>query len=135
MSEQEEEFVPHGDVYDEYLNNQVMLKTDDRRLKCVVVTRAHDFKNVPIGQKKNNPLLGTRIYDLRLPDGQIEQHTANTIAGCVYSDIDGEGHTFTMMNEQLNHKKDDIALTKDEASYFTKSGRLKKQINHKRLEN
>ena len=44
------------------------------------------------------------------------------IAECIYSDIDEEGHTFTMMNELLNHKKDDTALTKDEASNFTKSG-------------
>ena len=35
--EQEEELVPDGDIYDEYLNNQVMLNTGDRRLKCVVV--------------------------------------------------------------------------------------------------
>ena len=91
----------------------------------MVVNRTHDLKNVPIGQRNNNPLLDTRIYDLRLPDGQIEQHTTNMIvAKYNYSDIDEEGHTFTMMNELLSHKKDDTALTKDEATYFTKSGQL-----------
>ena len=72
MPEQEEGFVPDGDIYDEYINNQVILKTGDRRLNCVMVNRTHDFNNVPIGQRNNNPLLDTRIYDLRLPDGQIE---------------------------------------------------------------
>ena len=72
MPEEEEEFVPDGDIYDEYLNNQVMLKTGDRRLKCVVVNRMHDLKNVSIGQWNNSALLDTRIYDLRLPDGQFE---------------------------------------------------------------
>ena len=36
-NEEEKEFVPDGDIYDEYLNNQVILKTGDRKLKCVVV--------------------------------------------------------------------------------------------------
>ena len=58
--EQEEEFVTDGDMYDGYLNNQVMLKTGDRRLKCVAVNRTHDLKNVQIGQRNNNPLLDTK---------------------------------------------------------------------------
>ena len=125
MSEdEEEEFVPDGNIYDEYLNNQVILKSGDRRLKCVVVNQTDDLKNVPISQQSNNSLLETRIYDLRLPDGQIEQHTANTRAECIYSDIDDAGYTFTMMNELLNHREDDTALTKDQATYFTKSGQL-----------
>ena len=122
--ENKDEFIPDGDVYDEYLNNQVMMKSGDRRLKCVVVNRTHDLKGVPIGQRNNNPLLDTRIYDLQFPDGKIEQHTANTIAECIYSDIDDEGHTYTMMNELTNHKKDDTALKADEASYFDRSGKL-----------
>ena len=133
--DEEEEFVPDGDIYDDYLNNQVMLKTGDRRLKCAVVNQTQDLKNVPIGQQNNNPLLGTRIYDLQLPDGQIEQHTANTIVECIYSNIDKECHTFTMMNELLNHKKDDTALTKDEATYFTKVRTIAKETNHKGLAN
>ena len=124
VPEEEEESVSNGNIYDDYLNNQVMLKTGDRMLKCVVVNQTHDLKNTPIGQRNNNPLLDTRICDLRLPDGQIDQHTANTIAECIYSDIDEEGHVFTMMNDLFSHKKDDTALTKDEASYFTTSGQL-----------
>ena len=76
-----------------------MLKTGDKRLKCVVVNRTNFLKDVPIGQQNNNPLLkaiqGSMIY--KLPDGRIEQHTANAILECIYSDIDNEGHAFTMM--------------------------------------
>ena len=54
----------------------------------------------------------------------VKLSCVNTIAECIYSDIEDEEHTFTMMNELLNHKKDDTALMKDEATYFTKSGQL-----------
>ena len=51
MPEQEEEFVPDDDIYDKYFNDQVMLKTGDRRLKYVVVNGAYDLKNVPMRNK------------------------------------------------------------------------------------
>ena len=38
----EEEFNPDGDIYDEYIGNQVMMKEGDRRIKCVILNRIKD---------------------------------------------------------------------------------------------
>lgn len=93
VTELEEEFIPDGDIYNEYLNTQVMMDIDDHRLKCVVVKRTLDQQGAPIGKRNNNPVLDTRVYNMKLPDGSIEQYTANTIAECLYADIDDAGNT------------------------------------------
>ena len=40
--------------------------------------------------------------------------TANTIAESMYSQIDGDGHTFLLMSEITDHKTDGTAVSKDD---------------------
>lgn len=120
-----EGFIPDGDLYDEYLNTQVMMSVGDCWLTYVVVNRTLDQQGVPTGKHDNNPVLDTRAYNMKLPDGSIEQYTANTIAECLYADIDDAGNTYALLNELIGHRKNDTALSKDEASYFHKSGQLR----------
>ena len=100
-----------------------MIKAGDRRLKCVILNRIKDKHGNPVGKRHSNPLLDTREYNLKIPDGSTEQYTANTVAENLYSDIDDEGFTFTMLNELIGHEKDESALTKEEATYTTKANR------------
>ena len=110
-----------------------MMQNGNRRLKCVILNRIKDKHGNPVGKRHSNPLLDTREYNLKMPDGSTEQYTANTFAENLYFDIDYYGHTFTMLNELIGHKKDESALTKDEATYSTKpiesdTGQLRKVV-------
>ena len=59
-NDSEEEFTPDGDIYDEYIGNQVMMKEGDRRLKCVIFNRIKDKYGNPVGKRNSNPSLDTR---------------------------------------------------------------------------
>ena len=56
------------------------------------------------------------------PDGAAEAVTANIIAENLYSQVDDEGNQFQMLDEILDHRCTDEALTADEAFITTPSG-------------
>ena len=66
------------------------MKVGDRRLKCAIINRIKDE------------------YDLKTPDSSNEQYTVNTVAENLYSDIDDEGYTFTMLNELIDQGRGNV---------------------------
>lgn len=53
---------------------------------------------------------------MEFPDG------VNIIAESMYSQVDGDGHSFVSMSEITNHKKDGTAVSKDDGYEGTKDG-------------
>ena len=49
----------------------------------------------------------------------------NLIAENLYSQVDAEGHSFSMIKEIINHCKDGHALSKDDGFIVMKSGQRK----------
>jgi hypothetical protein len=47
----------------------------------------------------------------KFPDGHMAEYAANVIAECVYSQIDDEGNQYLLLQEIIDHKKDDSAVT------------------------
>eukprot|EP00536_Pseudo-nitzschia_multiseries_P019303 jgi/Psemu1/59956/gm1.59956_g len=110
--------------YDEYLGNEVyIIERNDERLGCIVKDRVHDLQNQPIGVRNENPILDTRLYKLQLPDGTIEEYTANIVAESLYSSVDDDGQMFTLLDELIDHECDDTALSDEEATTIAKNGR------------
>eukprot|EP00536_Pseudo-nitzschia_multiseries_P001735 jgi/Psemu1/3956/gm1.3956_g len=95
------------DEYDEYLGNEVIIERNDERLRCI----------------KLNPILDTRLYKLQVPDGTIEEYTANIVAESLYSSVDDDGRMFTLLDELIDHECDDTALSDEEATTIAKNGR------------
>jgi hypothetical protein len=72
-----------------------------------------------------------RLYEVEFPDGSTDAFTANTIAESMYSQIDNEGHTYQLLDEVIDHRKEKTAVLKgDGVSRMTTKG-LQLQIQWK----
>jgi hypothetical protein len=71
--------------------------------KATVKGRKCDTNGNPIGLRHNNPILDTRQYKVKFPDGMTDVFTANTIAESMYLQVNGDGHSYLLMSEITNH--------------------------------
>ncbi len=79
------------DAFDKYVGAQLDLPLQDAMTSATVVARKRDPEGNPIGRLHNNPLLDTRVYDVRFPDGSVEDYAANVIAENMYAQVNDEG--------------------------------------------
>jgi hypothetical protein len=110
------------EAFDEYLTAEVLLPSMGVITKATVKSRKRDADGSPIGQRHNNPILDTRQYEVEFPDGATDVFTANTIAESMYSQVDGDGHSFLLMSEITDHKSDGTAVSKDDGYEVTPTG-------------
>jgi hypothetical protein len=58
-------------------------------------------------------MFNTRIYQVEFPDGHVEEFTANTIAECLYSQIDDEGRQYVLLDKIVDYIATDQALAEE----------------------
>jgi hypothetical protein len=76
----------------------------------------------PIGLRHANPMLDTRQYKVEFADGATDVFTANLIAENIYSQVDAEGNSYSIMSEIVDHESDGSAVQKDDGMEVTKDG-------------
>jgi len=108
--------------YDEYLTAEVLLPNMGTVTKAKVVGRKRDADGNPIGRRNVNPILDTREYVVEFPDGATDVYTANIIAENLYSQVDVEGNSYSIMSEITDHKSDGTAVSKDDGYETTRDG-------------
>ena len=69
-----------------------------------------------------NPMLDTRQYEVEFANGATDVFTANLIAENLYSQVDDEGRSHSIMSEILDHKSDGAAVRKDDGMELSKDG-------------
>ncbi len=72
--------------------------------------RAKGPKGEPIGHAHNNPLFDTCEYDIELMDGTQEQCQVNVIAKSMYAQVDDEECQYQILDEIVDHHKDNTAV-------------------------
>jgi hypothetical protein len=107
-----DDFTPES--YDEYLSAQVVLPVGNELMRGEVLRRRRDWNGRPIGVRNSNPILDTREYEVVFPDGSSQSYAANVIAENLYSQVDEEGHSYAILQEIVDHERDDSAVTLDE---------------------
>ena len=65
----------------------------------------------------------TSLYEVEFDSGETEAYTANIIAEHIYAQVDEEGYTHHMLDEIVDHMKDDTAVSREEGFITTKTGR------------
>jgi hypothetical protein len=98
------------EIYDGYVNAEIVIDRDGEPTRARVVKRARTENGVPIGRSHRNPLFDTREYDCIFDDGTMERYTANIIAENLYSQVDSEGRSFLVLDEIIDHAKDQSAI-------------------------
>jgi len=113
------------EAYDRYITARVCVpKGGEMSYGTVKVKhRKRRLDGDLMGRSNANPILDTSIYEVEFDDRSTEAYSANIIAEHIYSQVDGEGYTQYMLNEIVDHKKDDTAATKENGIITTKAGR------------
>ena len=119
----------HGQP-DHYINMELSLPRgrDGEPEFAVVKCRAIDGQGDLIGRPSKNPLTDTRVYEVQYLDGMIEAITENVIAENLLSQVDEEGHRKLMLDEIIDHRKNDDAINKDDAYFLSKDGIRRRKI-------
>ena len=99
---------PEADSYtpeslDKYLGATLLLPHGDGMQRACALRQQQDPLGKPVGKRHTNPIFDTRMYEVGFPDGSTDVMTTNLIAENLYSQVDKEGETFTVMKEILDH--------------------------------
>ena len=111
------------EAFDRYITARVCVPQGDKMSYGTVIRRKRDIDGELVGNSSSNPILDTSIYEVEFDSGETEAYTANIIAEHIYSQVDEEGYTHYMLNEIIDHRKDDSAVSKEDGFVITKSGR------------
>ena len=103
--------------FDRYISAKVKLPRDGYTFASgTVIARGRDENGELIGKNSNKPLLDTSVYDVLFEDGTVERYHANIIAENIYSQVDQDGFTRTVVEEIVDHKSDDDAVPRSKGS-------------------
>ena len=67
-------------------------------------------------------MFDTRACLVEFSDGSVSEYTANIIAEKIYSQVDQEGRSFTILSEICGHKHDRTAIPKGEGFHTSHNG-------------
>jgi hypothetical protein len=110
------------EAYDTYLTAEVKLANMGTLQKGTVMRRKQDADGNPVGRSHSNPLLHMREYEVEFQDGATDTYTANIIAESMYSQVDEDGNSYSLISEIVDHKSDGIAVRTDDGFEVTKDG-------------
>ena len=68
------------------------------------------------------------MYEVEFPDGSTDVMTTNLIAENLYSQVDKEGETYTVMKEILDHRKTTAAVEPDDGFVTSKNGQRRRRM-------
>ena len=122
--------IVHGDSItsdvgqEQYLNMELAIPSgpDSAPKYGKVVKRLRGEDGKPIGKAHSNPMLDTRKYQVELVDGTTLEMTANKIAENLYAQVDDEGRRHVLVDEIIDHRRGDDALSHANAWITSKNG-------------
>lgn len=104
------------DTYDSYLNMELAIDRGGEQPAFGTVTkRLKDAHGKPIGKANANPVLDTRLYEVRFVDGETMPITANLVAQNMYAQVDTDGHRMVLFDEIIDTRRSNDAVSKAEA--------------------
>ena len=88
-----------------YVNMELALPQGDtlEARYARVTKRLRDANGIPIGTAHDNPILNTRMYEVKFIDGQKSSLSANYIAENLFVQIDENGNCQVLLNEIIDH--------------------------------
>jgi hypothetical protein len=89
---------------DNYLFAELMLPKGGVLVKGRVTACKRDRDGNPVGRANDNPILDTRLYIVKVDDGDQTELTANMIAESLYSQCDPDGNQYVLLEEIVDHQ-------------------------------
>ena len=112
---------------DTYMNMEVALPRDTEGPEFSRVTkRLKDENGLSIGTSKENPILDTRLYEVKYVDGHKASLTAKTIAQNTFAQVDGEENIHVLFDKIIDHRCNALTLKQADTLIVTLSGNMRR---------
>ena len=98
-------------TFDKLVGAGVSIVRGGERMRGTVKSRLKDEYGNLKGRINPNPLLDTSEYFVEFEDGSSDEYTANIIAESIYSQVDDEGKEHLLVEDLIDHRKTDAALS------------------------
>ena len=92
----------HPDL-DNYIHVQLLLDIGGEQIQGHILKRFKDPNGTKKGKAHRNSMFNTHMYLVEFKDGSVMEYKANIIAKNIYSQVDQEGQSFTLLNEISGH--------------------------------
>ena len=92
-----------------------------------VKKRLKDANWRPIGVANENPILDSRIYEVKYSDGYISAIAANLIAENLLAQVYQEGNIFILIDSVIDTRTDGTQTIQQDAFVITNSGNKQKK--------
>jgi hypothetical protein len=125
----EEEDLHTSEVYDQWLTAKILVKRGGPPERATVIGCRKDHNGSPIGRYHSNALLDTREYKFQYEDGTVQAVSSNIIAEGIYSAVDQEGRSYTILKPIQDHRFTDKAIMK-ENGFTTNQEAMKFGLEH-----
>jgi hypothetical protein len=127
MSQKPPERLDEDDVdseaYDKLIGAELMVDfgTEGKR-QATVKKRARDYDGHLLGSQHRNPQLDQREYEIEYDDGTSQRMFGNIIAANLYAQMDEDGISHALLNEIIDHRKDETAITRENGFTLSRYG-------------
>jgi hypothetical protein len=114
------------EAVDKYLNVEIIMNmgtNDERRGRVIKRTRGLDGD--PISRAHASPLFDTREYEIEFTDGTNEKYQVNIIAENMFAQLDSKGNQNLLLQEIMDHKKDNSAIPISDSKISSANGQSK----------
>lgn len=114
---------------DKYIGMKVPLRHHSGELReGTIVSRKRNADGSLVGTEHSNPIVDTRVYEVEFPDGSIDEFATNLIVENLYSHIDDEGNSHSILKSIIDHQTNkDVAIPKSKG-YFTSATGCKRRV-------
>lgn len=77
-------------------------------------------------------MLDSRVYEVEFPDGSYAEYASNILTENLYSQIDDDSYSYSLLSNIIDHQRDDkIALPIAQGTYISRNGSTKRRITTK----
>jgi hypothetical protein len=120
---------PSPEISDvQFLIMELALPRDGESPEFARVTkRPRDEDGNPVGRASDNLITDTRVFEVEYLDGHTTTMSANTIAECMFAQVDHEGGRLLLLDEKIDHRSNKDAVKQADAFINAPSGRTRRR--------
>ena len=100
------------DAYDQYIGAEVTLPQGNSMASGKATGRKRSHDGSIKGKAHSNPMLDSRTYTVKFPDGRELKYAVNIIAESMWAQSDLDGNRYLLFDMIVDHKKDAEAVKK-----------------------
>ena len=99
-----------------------MYQGEEQRKFAKVIQQSIDENGIFFGRFDNNLSINTLVYDVKFPDGAVNQYAVNVIAMNIVSQVNSDIHNSKTLNGIVYYKQYLYDVSKDDAFITTNRG-------------